>query len=61
MSAAEKAALVKRWEHYHEAADEWKPDFPFRGLQRYAQLGLELGRAVADAPGRPSLTANTGR
>ncbi len=57
VTPAQKEALVKRWEHYHDPADEWKPDFPFRGLQRYAELGLELGRAVADAPGRPTLTA----
>ena len=58
VGAAEKAALTKRWEHYHDPADEWAPDFPFRGLQRYAELGLELGRAVADAPGRPTLAAS---
>ncbi len=57
VSPAQKEALVQRWEHYHDPADEWKPDFPFRGLQRYAQLGFELGKAVADAPGRPTLTA----
>ena len=57
VDSATHAALEKRWEHYHEAADEWAPDFPFRGLQRYAELGLELGRAVADSPTRPRLTA----
>ncbi len=57
VDAPTHAALEKRWEHYHEAADEWAPDFPFRGLQRYAELGLELGRAVADSPTRPRLTA----
>ena len=54
----EKKALLARWEHYHDPADEWSPDFPFRGLQRYAEVGLELGRAVADAPARPTLAAS---
>ncbi len=58
VSPEQKKALEARWEHYHDPADEWKPDFPFRGLQRYAELGLELGRAVADAPGKPTLTAS---
>lgn len=57
VSPAQKEALVKRWEHYHDPADEWKPDFPFRGLERYAELGLELGRAVADSPAKPTLAA----
>lgn len=57
VDSATHSALEKRWEHYHQAADEWAPDFPFSGLQRYAELGLELGRAVADNPARPTLTA----
>jgi hypothetical protein len=57
----EKTRLLARWEHYHEPADEWAPDFPFAGLRRYAELGLELGRAVADAPARPTLTAAAAR
>jgi hypothetical protein len=48
-------ALFKRWDHYHQPEDEWSEDFPFRGLQRYAQLALEIGRAVANAPARPTL------
>jgi hypothetical protein len=55
VSAAEKDVLLKRWEHYHQPSDEWKPDFPFAGLQRYAELGLELGRAIADGRSRPTL------
>lgn len=49
----EKEALVRRWERYHLPGDEWAPDFPFRGLQRYAELGLALGRAAANAAERP--------
>ncbi len=55
VGAAEKARLDARWEHYHQRGDEWKPDFPFVGLARYARLALELGMHVADAPARPKL------
>jgi hypothetical protein len=48
---AQRDALRKKWDHYHEAADEWKPDFPFAGLARYAAYALALGRAAAAVPG----------
>jgi hypothetical protein len=44
----EQRALRARWDHYHQAADEWSPDFPFKGLQRYAEAALLIGRAVAN-------------
>jgi hypothetical protein len=41
-------ALRRRWDSYHRPADEWSPDFPFAGLERYASYayltGLELDR-----------------
>ena len=43
-------ALMRRWDHYHQPADEWKADFPFAGLARYADFALELGLAVARGP-----------
>jgi Peptidase family M28 len=43
-------ALGRRWDHYHQAADEWKPDFPFSGLVRYADYGYRVGMAAAIAP-----------
>lgn len=49
----EAERLRLRWDHYHERGDEWAADFPFAGLQRYAQFALALGRAAADAPARP--------
>ncbi|HET9983036.1 MAG TPA: M28 family peptidase [Longimicrobiales bacterium] len=55
VSGAQQEALRRRWDHYHEAGDEWAADFPFAGLERYAQIALELGRTVADAPARPAL------
>lgn len=57
VSRAEQEALRQRWDHYHQPADEWSADFPFAGLERYAQLALSLGRAVADADTRPRMTA----
>lgn len=53
---AEHDRLFRRWDHYHQAADEWKPDFPFAGLARYAGLALAIGRDVADADARPRQT-----
>lgn len=44
---AQHDALMARWDHYHEAADEWSPNFPFAGLARYAGYALALGRAAA--------------
>lgn len=39
--------LRAKWDHYHQAADEWKPDFPFSGLARYAETALVVGRLIA--------------
>lgn len=47
--------LRERWEHYHQPSDEWHPDFPFGGLERYARYALEVGLAVANGPERPRL------
>jgi Zn-dependent M28 family amino/carboxypeptidase len=49
LSADSSAALKRRWEHYHEASDEWSEDFPFSGLARYAEYALLIARAV-DGP-----------
>lgn len=43
-------ALGRRWDHYHQAADEWHADFPFSGLVRYADFGYRVGMAAAAAP-----------
>jgi hypothetical protein len=50
LSAEASQALGRRWDHYHQAADEWKPDFPFSGLVRYADYGYRVGMAAAAAP-----------
>jgi Zn-dependent M28 family amino/carboxypeptidase len=46
----EHDALMRRWDHYHQPSDEYHEDFPFRGLQRYAEIALELGVAAANKP-----------
>jgi hypothetical protein len=56
LTAEASQALRARWDHYHQAADEWASDFPFSGLVRYAEYAYRLGMAVADAPHRQTLT-----
>ncbi|HEX7120282.1 MAG TPA: M28 family peptidase [Longimicrobiales bacterium] len=52
---AEREALHARWDRYHQPGDEWAPDFPFAGLQRYAEFALALGSEVANVEGRPKM------
>jgi hypothetical protein len=49
LSEEEAQALTERWLHPHTPDDEWSQDFPFSGLERYAELALEIGRALAEA------------
>jgi Zn-dependent M28 family amino/carboxypeptidase len=49
LSAEASQALGRRWDHYHQPADEWAADFPFSGLVRYAEFGYRLGMAAAAA------------
>jgi hypothetical protein len=48
VSTADKAALQLRWERYHQPGDEYHPDFPFRGLGRYADFAMKVLRAEAE-------------
>ena len=50
LSADSSKALRRRWDHYHEPADEWAQDFPFSGLGRYAEYAFLVARAL-DAAG----------
>ena len=45
-SKEEHDALFAKWDHYHQPADEYQPDFPFAGVARYAALGLMIGKAI---------------
>ena len=46
MSIDSSQALRARWDHYHQPADEWAPDFPLAGLGRYAEYALLVARGV---------------
>lgn len=67
----EAGALTERWLKPHTPDDEWRPDYPLAGVDRYAELALEIGRALADEvtdggsgqtrqPGSGELPAGTG-
>ncbi len=61
VDAATHDALFRKWDHYHQPADEWKPDFSFAGLARYADYALRIGLAAANADSPPrSLLAAPG-
>ena len=47
LSTEASQQLGRRWDHYHQAGDEWAPDFPFSGLVRYAEYGYRVGMAAA--------------
>jgi hypothetical protein len=54
LSADSSTELRRRWDHYHQAADEYQPDFPFAGLVRYADYAYRVGMAAAAGP-RPAM------
>ncbi len=43
-------ALLRRWDHYHQQADNWAPDFPFEGLVRYADYARLIGMRISTGP-----------
>lgn len=46
-SPAQRDALRRRWDRYHQAGDHYHPDFPFSGLQRYAEFAMAVGLRAA--------------
>ncbi len=52
LTSDSSVALRKAWDHYHQPGDAWAPDFPFRGLQRYAEYAYLVARAL-DRGGAP--------
>ena len=48
VNAQQQAALRARWDRYHRADDEWAADFPFSGLERYADYALRVARKIRD-------------
>jgi hypothetical protein len=55
MTAEASDALRRRWNYYHQAGDNWFPDFPFIGVVRYAEYAYRLGMEAAAGP-RPTMT-----
>lgn len=49
----EASALTERWLEPHTPEDEWHPDYPLAGIGRYAELALEIGRALTKPAARP--------
>jgi hypothetical protein len=50
LSSDSSSALFRRWDHYHQQADEWAEDFPYAGLARYAEFAYLIARRVDAAP-----------
>lgn len=46
LSADSSQALRRRWDRYHQPGDEYHADFPFEGLQRYAEYAWLLVQEV---------------
>lgn len=54
MTLEASRALKAQWDHYHEQADNWRANFPFGGLVRYAEYAWRLGMALGAGP-RPAM------
>jgi hypothetical protein len=52
--AASRAKAALQVQRYHTGRDRYDPGWDLRGMVQQAQFILDLGRAVADAPGRPA-------
>ena len=50
MTAEASDALRRRWDHGHQAGDNWYPDYPYSGLVRYAEYAYRLGMEAASGP-----------
>ena len=53
LSADSSQALRRRWDRYHQPADAYHDDFPFSGIQRYAEFALRLAEALDGGSRRP--------
>jgi hypothetical protein len=51
---ASREKARKNLERYHTERDDYDPAWDLSGMVQQAQFVLDLGRAVADAPGRPA-------
>jgi Zn-dependent M28 family amino/carboxypeptidase len=55
---ASHAAMVGFTRRYHQITDEYNPAWDLSGMVQQAQFTLNLGYAVANAPGMPTWNAN---
>jgi len=46
LSADSSDVLRHRWRYYHDPQDEWTEDFPFVGLQRYAEYAYLIAKGL---------------
>lgn len=46
LTSDSSVALRRAWDHYHRPSDEWAADFPFSGLERYAEYAYLVARAL---------------
>jgi Zn-dependent M28 family amino/carboxypeptidase len=60
LTADSSLALRRRWDHYHDPADEWAADFPFAGLGRYAEFAYYIGRMLDLGKRERSVEPGTG-
>jgi len=52
LSADSSDALRYKWRYYHDPQDDWTEDFPFIGLQRYAEYAYLIARELDGRPSR---------
>ena len=52
LTADSSDALRHRWRYYHDPQDEWTEDFPFSGLQRYAEYAYLIAIELDSGKGR---------
>lgn len=45
---AERLSAMLLFDHYHDPKDEWRPDFPWIGTERYAEWLWEIVRVATD-------------
>jgi Zn-dependent M28 family amino/carboxypeptidase len=46
-TTAERDAAMKKFDHYHDPKDEWRPDFPLVGTAKYADWLWDIIRTAA--------------
>ena len=50
-SEAERAAAMRRFDHYHQPSDEWRADFPLVGTAAFADWLWDIVRTVSGPGG----------